>query len=108
MEDVIGIYQITIKEDADAKAFRSFMKSEIFPTMNVGHQTRGGIVTGQYLVKEGINNYLWLVHWTNMGGSPFGSSGAPDDPKDRLTEFGAETSFNRYEVQEHEEAEQIM
>lgn len=102
MAQQIGIYQITINPEADVAAFENQMKNEVFRTVNVGRQTRGGIVTAQYLVKEdspeGGNRYSWIVHWTNQGGSPFGAANAPDDPIDSLAEFGAKTVFTRYEV----------
>ncbi len=102
MQKLIGIYQITINEDTDINAFENYMKAKVFTTIGVGRQTRGGIVTEQYLVKEDssvvVHDYSWIIHWTNQGGSPFGSDNAPNDPANLLTEFGAKTSFSRYVV----------
>lgn len=102
MQKLIGIYQITINEEVDTNAFENHIKSNVFTTVDVGHQTRGGIVTDQFLVKEDssvvAHDYSWIIHWTNQGGSPFGSDNAPNDPIDLLAEFGAKTSFSRYVV----------
>lgn len=100
MTTMIGIYDITLDDDADNEAFEGFMQTNIFPGAMVGRQTRGGIVTGQYLMKKDApgsdKDYAWVVRWENQGGSPFGSADAPDDPADRLAEFGARTSFTKY------------
>ncbi len=102
MTTVIGIYDISIYDDADNEAFEGFMKTNIFPSSMVGRQTRGGIVTGQYLMKKGApgseKDYAWVVRWENQGGSPFGSADAPNDPAEQLAEFGARTAFTKYEV----------
>ena len=102
MKQQIGIYQITISPESDPSEFENHMKSKVFQTVNVGHQTRGGIVDAQYLVKkdsiDGEHHYSWIVQWTNQGGSPFGMANAPDDPADSLAEYGAKTVFSRYEV----------
>ena len=102
MKKLMGIYQITINKEADTIAFEKYMKSRVFTEIGVGRQTRGGIITEQYLVKEDssviLHDYSWVIHWTNQGGSPFGSKNAPNDPANLLTEFGAKTSFSRYVV----------
>ena len=102
MQKLMGIYQISINEEADTIAFENQMKSKVFTGISVGRQTRGGIVTEQYLVKEDssivVHDYSWIICWTNEGGSPFGSDNAPNDPADLLSEFGAKTSFIRYVV----------
>lgn len=100
---MLGIYRISISPEADAAAFVATMKSEVFPTIGVGQQTRGGIVTGQSLVRrdtpDTATEYLWVVEWTDSGGSPFGADRAPADPAGRLEAFGASTSFERYVVE---------
>lgn len=105
MEKQIGIYQINIDPEADLIAFENRMKNDVFKTIDVGNQTRGGIVTSQYLAKEDSieeeHRYSWIVQWTNQAGSPFGASNAPDDPVELLAEFGAKTKFTRYQVLSH-------
>ncbi|MGD2090310.1 MAG: hypothetical protein PVH61_29305 [Candidatus Aminicenantes bacterium] len=95
----IGIYQISISANADREAFEEFMKTEVFPKVNVGRQTRGGIVTAQYLLKSETpgskHDYSWIIRWKNQGGSVFGSAGVPFDPATQLSAFGAKTSFTR-------------
>jgi hypothetical protein len=100
MKTMIGIYDITLSDDADNETFETFMKEIVFPGSMVGRQTRGGIVTGQYLMKkEGSGSgkeYAWVVRWENQGGSPFGSADAPKDPAEQLAGFGARTAFTKY------------
>ena len=102
MTKKVNICEISLSPDADRDEFEKFMKTEIFRTVSVGQQTRGGIVTAQYLVKAGIPesepNYSWVVEWVEEGGSPFGAQGVPNDPADRLTAFGASTSSRVLEV----------
>jgi len=102
MKKLIGIYQIKISERADINDFENYMKSIVFSTLDVGKQTRGGLVTKQYLVKEDsivvAHDYSWVVHWENQGGSPFGAENKPADPANLLTDFGVKTSFTRYVV----------
>ena len=105
MQTMISIYQISISTDADSEAFEEFMKAEVFPTIEVGKQTRGGIVTAQYLLKgetPADHDYSWIVRWENQGGSPFGSSNAPPDPASQLAAFRAKTSFTRYTMEAEE------
>lgn len=106
MQTMISIYQISISTDADSEAFEEFMKSEVFPKVGVGKQTRGGIVTAQYLLKSeppgSEHDYSWIVRWENQGGSPFGSANAPTDPAPQLAAFGAKTSFTRYTLKAEE------
>jgi len=52
MKAMVGIYQISIPSDADRNAFEELMKMDVFPTVEVGNQTRGGIVTAQCLLKK--------------------------------------------------------
>lgn len=102
MKTMIGIYDITISDDADNEAFENFMQASVFTSLMVGKETRGGTLTGQYLMKkQGFGSgkeYAWVVRWDNKGGSPFGNADAPNDPADRLAEFGARTSFTKYAV----------
>lgn len=76
------------------------MKTNVLPSVRVGKQTRGGIVTAQQLLKSDSSasecDYAWIVRWENQGGSPFGSANAPSDPAPELAAFGATTSFARY------------
>jgi hypothetical protein len=106
MQTMIGIYRISISSDAKEEAFEEFMKTEIFPKVRVGSQTRGGIVTAQYLLKGdwsgSEHDYSWIVRWENQGGSPFGIADAPSDPAPLLEAFGAQTSFTRYTLQAEE------
>jgi hypothetical protein len=106
MQTMIGIYQISISKDADREAFEEFMRTKVFPKVAVGQQTRGGIVTGQYLLKSDSpgseQDYTWVVRWENQGGSPFGSANAPSDPAPQLAAFGANTSFTRYDLKAEE------
>jgi hypothetical protein len=70
MPIMIGIYQISISRDADSIAFEECMKKEVFPKVRVGSQTRGGIVTAQYLLKNWLgseHDYAWIVRWENQG-----------------------------------------
>ncbi len=103
MKTMIGIYEISISTDADRNAFEKLMKTDVFPTVEISNQTRGGIVTAQYLLKnespDSEYNYAWIVHWENQGGSSFSSRNAPPDPASQLTAFGAKTSFTRYTVE---------
>ena len=112
MQTMIGIYQISISMDADSDAFEEFMKTEVFPKVAVGKQTRGGIVTAQYLLKSDSprseHNYSWIVHWENQGGSPFGSADTPPDPALQLEAFGAKTSFAKFRVVAEENDEQSL
>lgn len=98
MGTMVGIYQISISTEADSTAFEELMKTDVFPGVGVGKQTRGGIVTAQQLLKSDASGseYSWIVRWENQGGSPFGSANAPPDPASRLAAFGAKTSFSRY------------
>ena len=102
MSETIGIYRISLSQDADPEAFEKTMKTQVFPLVGVGNQTRGGIVTAQQLLKSddgcGGPEYRWIVRWQNQGGSPFGSDNAPADPASRLAAFGAKTKFSRYEL----------
>jgi hypothetical protein len=102
MQTFVGIYQISISPEADNGAFEEIMRADVFPTVGVGKSTRGGMVTAQYLSKceplGSENDYSWIVHWENMGGSPFGSANGPADPAPKLEAFGAKTSFTRYVV----------
>lgn len=106
MKIMIGIYQISISKDADSNAFEEFMKMQVFPKVRVGQQTRGGIVTAQYLLKNespGADcDYSWIIRWENQGGSPFGNANAPGDPASQLAAFGAKTSFTRYSLKDEE------
>lgn len=104
METMIGIYQISISKEADVTGFEEFMKTKVFPGIGVGRQTRGGIVTGQQLLKNEAqgSEYSWIVRWENQGGSPFGSENAPPDPAPHLDAFGGKTSFTRYTLQAEE------
>lgn len=47
MTSMIGIYDITLSDDADSEAFEAFMKENNFPGSMVGRQTRGGNMTEQ-------------------------------------------------------------
>jgi hypothetical protein len=99
MGTMIGIYQISISEDADHDAFEEFMKTKVFPTVAVGRQTRGGMATQQLLLKgSSSDDYCWIVRWVDQGGSPFGRGDAPPDPAPQLASFGAKSSFSRYEL----------
>ncbi len=106
MGTMIGIYQISIAKNADSKAFEAFMKTEIFSRVGVGKQTRGGIVTGQQLLRNDSpgseQSYSWIVRWENQGGSPFGSENAPPDPAPHLGAYGGKTSFTLYALQAEE------
>jgi hypothetical protein len=106
MQLILGIYQISISTDADSEAFEKFMKTEVFPKVGVGKQTRGGIVIAQYLLKSEApgsgHDYSWIIRWENQGGSPFGSANAPTDPAPQLAAFGAKTSFTRYTLKAEE------
>ena len=106
MQTMIGNYQISISTDADSEAFEEFMKTEVFQKVGIGKQTRGGVVTAQYLLKNestvSDHNYSWIVRWDNQGGSPFGSADAPADPAPQLTAFGAKTSFTKYALKAEE------
>jgi len=108
MKTMFGISQMLIPTGLDRNAFDKLMKTDVFPTVEVGSQTRGGIVTAQYLLKnespDSEHNYAWIVHWQNQAGSPFGSRNTPPDPAPQLTAFGAKTSFTRYTI----EAEQTQ
>jgi hypothetical protein len=112
MQPMTGIYQISISEDADRDAFEEFMKTEVFPKVGVGKQTRGGIVTAQYLLKRESpdyeHDYSWIVRWENQGGSPFGSADTPPDPALQLEAFGAKTSFAKFRVVAEENNEQSL
>ena len=103
MATMIGIYKISISDEADHDAFKKCMELEIFPLVGVGIQTRGGIVKSQSLLKnisaDDNHHYSWVVRWQNQGGSPFGVNNAPDDPAAILSAFGATTSFERYMVE---------
>jgi hypothetical protein len=98
----ISICQITLSPDADKVNFEEFMRTEVFPAMGVGQPTRGGMVTGQYLLKaafpEPENSYSWIVKWEEIGGSPFGREGAPEVPVEKLKSLGASTSRQVFEV----------
>lgn len=102
----VGIYQIVIPSNADTDGFEKHFQDMIFPTIGVGKQTRGGIVTRQYLLKSDNNDtehrYSWVVHWLNQGGSPFGSDNAPKDPADKLSEFSAKTSYSGFTLKAEE------
>ncbi|WNZ27795.1 hypothetical protein HJG54_33740 [Leptolyngbya sp. NK1-12] len=82
----------------------------MFPTVEVDNQTRGGIVTAQYLLKnespDSEYDYAWFVHWQNQGGSPFGSRTVPPDPAPQLAAL-AKTSFTRYTI-ETEQTQRTM
>jgi len=105
MTQQIGMYHIKLNPEANPSVFEKYMKNEVFKSINIGKQTRGGIITAQFLVKqdspEGKHRYCWIIHWTNQGGSPLGAANAPDDPEGVLAEFGAKTKFTRYEVLSH-------
>ncbi len=100
MRTIIGIYKITLAKGAQQDAFEETMKTRVFPTVGVGKQTRGGIVTAQQLLKNETEcvelQYCWVVRWENQGGSPFGIANAPADPAAKLAAFGAQTTFSRY------------
>jgi hypothetical protein len=102
MNTMIGVYAISISADRDSVAFEQSMKTLVFPSTNVGQQTRGGIVTSQQLVKSAPpgpdTGYFWIVRWENQGGSPFGSEEAPPDPAGKLVKFEAKTSFTKFEL----------
>ena len=63
---MVGIYQISVPLDSDLTVFEEVMKTELFPKVELGNQTRGGIVTAQSLLKgessSSVHHYLWLVH----------------------------------------------
>jgi len=98
----ISICHISLSPDADKEKIVDFMRSEIFPTVRVGQQTRAGMVTAQYLLKaafpEPENNYSWIVEWEEIGGSPFGRAGAPESPDKKLKALGASASQMVFEV----------
>lgn len=47
-----GIYQMLIPTDADLNAFEKLTKTDVFPTVEVGNQTRGCNATAQYFLKK--------------------------------------------------------
>ena len=106
MNTMIGIYAISISADQDSNSFEESMKTQVFPTANVGQQTRGGIVTSQQFVKSAPTDpdtgYSWIVRWENQGGSPFGEKDAPPDPADKLAKFEAKTSFTKFALVDEE------
>ena len=94
-------WPLLIAPEAENEAFEKEMKAEVFPTVDVGQQTRGGIVTAQSLLKRAFpgpeNEYSWLVEWTDEGGGlRFGRDGVPPDPGASLEAFGAKTSFEKF------------
>ena len=97
-----SICQISLSPNADRASFEEFMRTEVFPTIRVGQQTRVGIVTAQYLLKatfpEPENSYSWIVEWEEMGGSPFGRAGAPEIPVNKLESLGVSTTQKVFEV----------
>lgn len=101
-ESIVGMYRITIREDADTDDFEQTMREKVFPTVQVGQDTRAGTVFRQSLVRRAApgseNEYAWIVEWSNIGGKRFGSSDRPDDPAPSLESFGAETEFERFEL----------
>lgn len=103
---MVGIYQVSISPDAERAAFEEIMRTQVFPKVKVGNQTRGGVVTCQSLLKNEASDseydYAWVVRWENQGGSPFGARNAPPDPAPQLTEFAAKTSFTRYALIDEE------
>ena len=51
---MIGVYATSDSADHDSAAFEESMKTLVFPSTNVGQQTRGGIVTSHQLVRSAL------------------------------------------------------
>ena len=98
MNNVIGVYKIKIKNKSDIEDFKTQMKEKVFPSIGVGHQTRGGIVNSQALFQVEEDKFYWMVNWLEQGGSPFGSAGIPGDPKDKIANIEMETVYNNLDL----------
>ena len=74
----------------------------MFFKVEAEQQTRGGIVTAQYLLKSespgSERDYCWIVRWENQGGLPFGSAKAPTGLAPQLASFGAKATFTAHNL----------